>query len=326
MPHLRCLFVGDGLGAVRRIRVLRRRRKGAYVVFVALREHLAAGREYLELVTALLQRARANDPTGGLWEAADLQWWWRRDQHPDPANQIFWLDDDTPAAAVIFTEWGGPWGCDTISATSDPSTVRDVVWPRALEQIDRLGSGSVEVIARDDDITLVDTLADAGFEPTGELTVATRMSAADRPEVSPLTDGFTLLPRSDTPQRAHHMIGRNGDHVAARLAECPLYRAELDLAVYAPNGDVAGYGLFWADPVTGVGLVEPMRTEDAYQGLGLARHVLTSGLDKLAAHGCSTLKVSYIEGNDAARRLYLGAGFSPGSTSSTYRLDRQVPG
>ncbi|HEX4980772.1 MAG TPA: GNAT family N-acetyltransferase [Ilumatobacteraceae bacterium] len=298
-----------------------------------LREHRADGFEYLELVTALLHRARTNDATAGLWEAADLQWWWRRDQHPDPALQIFWFDDDAPVAAVIFTNWGGRWGCDVISATGDPSTVSEVVWPRALEQIDRLGSGSVEVVAEDDDVTLLEALADAGFEPTGEVGVATWMPAACRPQVSPLADGFVLLARDQTwetqpatPPRAHHMIGRNGDHVAARLAECPLYRADLDLAVYAQNGDVAGYGLFWADPVTGVGLVEPMRTEDAYQGLGLARHVLTSGLDRLAAHGCSTLKVSYIEGNEAARRLYLSAGFSPGSTSRTYRLDRQMPG
>jgi ribosomal protein S18 acetylase RimI-like enzyme len=158
------------------------------------------------------------------------------------------------------------------------------------------------------------------------VTVATWMRTTGRPEVSPLPNGFALLSRIETPQRAHHMIQRNGEHVADRLAECSLYRAELDLVVYAPNGDVAGYGLFWADPVTGVGLVEPMRTEDAYQGLGLARHVLTSGLDRLAAHGCSSLKVSYIEGNDAARRLYVGAGFSPRSTSSTYRLDQQMPG
>ena len=92
--------------------------------------------------------------------------------------------------------------------------------------------------------------------------------------------------------------------------------------MYAPNGDVAAYGLFWPDPVTGVGLVEPMRTEDAYQGLGLARHVLTSGLAGLAGHRCSTLKVCYIEGNEAARRLYLGAGFEPGASSRTYRLAR----
>ncbi len=77
--------------------------------------------EYLELVTTLLQRARINDPTAGLWEAADLQWWWRRDQHRDPARQTFWLDDDdTPIAAVIFTDWNGRWGCDAISATGRP--------------------------------------------------------------------------------------------------------------------------------------------------------------------------------------------------------------
>ena len=50
------------------------------------------------------------------------------------------------------------------------------------------------------------------------------------------------------------MIGRSGEHVAERLRECSLYHDDLDLAVYAPNGEMAGYGLFWADPITGVGL------------------------------------------------------------------------
>ncbi len=110
--------------------------------------------------------------------------------------------------------------------------------------------------------------------------------------------------------------------VGARLSECSLYQPALDLVVYAPNRDVAAYGLFWADPVTRVGLVEPMRTEDAYQGLGLARHVFSTGLDLLAADGCSQLKVSYLLGNEAARRLYLDAGFRQRSTSRTYRRQR----
>jgi GNAT superfamily N-acetyltransferase len=290
---------------------------------VARREHQASGLEYLELVTALLQRARTNNAKGVMWEAADLQWWWRRDQHPDPERQTFWLGDDgTPVAALVFTDWNGRWGCDTINATGDESVIRDVLWPRAVEKIDRLGTGSIEATATDDDAVLLAVLHDAGFEPTGEDTVETSMPAATRPEVAPLADGFTLVARSEAPDRAHHMMRRNGDHVARRLAECSLYRPELDLAVYAPNGDVAAYGLFWADPVTGVGLVEPMRTEDAYQRLGLARHVLTSGLAGLTAQGCSTLKVSYLEGNDAARRLYLGVGFEMGATARTYRLHR----
>jgi GNAT superfamily N-acetyltransferase len=115
------------------------------------------------------------------------------------------------------------------------------------------------------------------------------------------------------------MIRRNGEHVAERLAECSLYRAELDLAVYDPDGDVAAYGLFWADLITGVGLVEPMRTEDRHQGRGLGRGLLTAGLERLAGLGCTRLKVSYLVGNEASRRLYLGAGFAPGSSSRTYR-------
>jgi predicted N-acetyltransferase YhbS len=73
----------------------------------------------------------------------------------------------------------------------------------------------------------------------------------------------------------------------------------------APDGQAAGYGLFWADPVTGVGLVEPMRTERAHQRRGIASHILAAGLDRLTAHGCRQLKVS----NDIG--LYLRAGFRP---------------
>jgi predicted N-acetyltransferase YhbS len=79
---------------------------------------------------------------------------------------------------------------------------------------------------------------------------------------------------------------------------------------------VAAYRLFWADPVTGVGLVEPMKTEERYWRKGLARHVLTTGLDRLAAHGCTRLKVS--SGHD----LYLGVGFTPIAPDQTYLVSR----
>jgi RimJ/RimL family protein N-acetyltransferase len=286
---------------------------------MALREHQAGGLEYLELVTVLLQRARRANPTGGVWEAADLQWWWRRDQHPDPAGQTFWLLDDAPVAAVVMTNWGDKWGCDLLSADHDLTNVMEVMWPRALGQTDALRDRSVEMIVRDDNLPLIDAVTRAGFEATDEADVTTWMSAAERPKVNALVGGFELAARSDNPARPHHMIRRSGEHVAERLGECSLYRPELDLAVYAPNGEVAAYGLFWADLTTKVGLVEPMRTEARYQRMGLGRHVLTEGLKRLATFGCSRLKVSYIVGNEASQRLYLGAGFRPDSAARTYR-------
>ena len=50
-----------------------------------LREEHRVGLDYLEAVTALLQRIRGAHPTAGLYEAADLQWWWA-DAAPRPTT------------------------------------------------------------------------------------------------------------------------------------------------------------------------------------------------------------------------------------------------
>lgn len=117
------------------------------------------------------------------------------------------------------------------------------------------------------------------------------------------------------------MIARNGEAVESRLQQCSLYDPALDLAVEDSNGNVAGYALFWFDPTTMVGLLEPMRVEDEYQRRGLARWLLTEGLDRLARRGACRLKVGFETG--AARDLYLGAGFV--QTSVDRLLTRSRP-
>ncbi len=75
------------------------------------------GQEYLALVTELLQRRRLADPVAGLWEAADVQWWYTRDPHPYNADAVVWVDGDAPVTAAVFTRWSaGRYGC-TSSAT-----------------------------------------------------------------------------------------------------------------------------------------------------------------------------------------------------------------
>ena len=285
-------------------------------------EREAAGLEYVHLVTELLHRIRLADESAGVWEAADLQWWWRKPRVSDEIGQTFWLDRAGPLAAVILTDWDRTWGCDPIVSPDAPDGLLGRVWSRALHRIESLSLDLVEVMVDDADAEMLALLGAAGFTASGQHGASTSMRGAVRPSVPVPPDGFRLLDRATASNRPHHMTARNGAAVAERLAECTLYRPDLDLYVEGPDGDAASYGLFWFDPVTKVGLVEPMRTEDAHQRRGLARCVLAAGLERLAALGSRRLKVSYEAANPASRSLYLSAGFRPLSFDSIYSRRR----
>jgi GNAT superfamily N-acetyltransferase len=288
---------------------------------MAASEVRASGLEYLALATELLQRARLTDREAGLWEAADLQWWWRTPRRSDAIDQVFWIDDEGPVAGVVLTDWGRAWGCDPIVVPSATVPLA-AVWARGVEAIDDLALQGVEVLARDDDFELLGLVAGAGFVADDERSGITWMDVANRPEVAALPEGFALVDRAEGTTRPHPMRRRSGGGVDARLRQCSLYDPALDLAVEAADGKTAGYALFWFDPITKVGLVEPMRVEDAYQRRGLARAMLTAGLDRLAKRGALRLKVGY--GTDVARGLYIGAGFRVTSTSRSYTWTRRV--
>jgi ribosomal protein S18 acetylase RimI-like enzyme len=289
---------------------------------MAIDEVRATGLEYLALATELLQRARLADAEAGVWEAADLQWWWRTPRHSDAIDQLFWIDDEGPVAGVVLTDWGRAWGCDPIVVPGVSTVPLSTVWGRAVKTIDALGLEAVEVLVRDDDFELLGLLAGAGFVAGEERSGITWLDAEDRPNVAPLPEGFVLVDRAGETTRPHPMRRRSGEEVEARLRQSSLYDPALDLAGEAADGQVAGYALFWFDPVTEVGMVEPMRVEDAYQRRGLARAMLTAGIDRLAKRGARRLKVGYA--TDAARALYVGAGFRVTSTSTPYSWRRRV--
>jgi GNAT superfamily N-acetyltransferase len=179
------------------------------------------------------------------------------------------------------------------------------------------------VLVRDDDVELIDLLGDSGFvRDDDRVDGVTWMDAEDRPAVAALPEGFVLVDRARAEAGPHPMRHRNGEAVEARLRQVSLYDPTLDLAVEAVDGQTAGYALFWFDPVTRVGMVEPMRVEDAYQRRGLARAILTAGLDRLAKRGARRLKVAY--STEPARALYVGAGFRVSATSRSY-IRRGLP-
>jgi ribosomal protein S18 acetylase RimI-like enzyme len=278
-------------------------------------EQRRSGLPYLETATALLQRVRRVDHTAGLLEAADLQWWWRTPRKSDDLPQLFWFDDDGhPEAAVVITDWGDGIALDPIvMPDATPDWARHVL-KCGLAHASDLGFKEVEVVVDRTDEVARELLVRHGFvvKPSEKLDVVLAwLPSAARSTVGTLPKGYRLYTRAETRHRAHHMIRRNGNELETRLAQASLYSEDLDLLLLDDRGEVAAYGLFWFDAATSTGLVEPMRTEDSHQRCGLARHILATGIERLAAAGARNIKVCFKPANAAARELYLGAGFRP---------------
>ena len=265
-------------------------------------------------MTALLQQIRSAHPTAGLYEAADFQWWWRTPRSTDTLPQLFWFDDlDRPQAAVIATDWGDRITLDPIVMPDTPADWVAHVIERGLAHARESGFEAVGLEVDRTDDALHELLIDHGFAVGEGEYVETWLAADARPKISPLHEDYRLSNWRDTMERPHHMINNKRNHpdVEARLRQTSLYRPDLDLVVFDEGDSVAAYGLFWYDPVTATGLVEPMRTEDEHQRRGLARHILTTGIELLAAAGAERIKINFEADNLASKSLYLSVGFEP---------------
>jgi len=237
---------------------------------------------------------------------------------------------------VIAIDWSdGIAVAPMVLPDSTPDWVAHVI-DRGLVHAADAGFGTVDLEVDLADQVMRDVLIGHGFvmeeggpdASSASVSVVEAWLAADaRPDISPIHDGYRLASRVDTMSRPHHMIERGGPDLEERLRQTSLYRPDLDLVVLDGCDDSAAYGLFWFDPETATGLVEPMRTEDAHQRRGLARHVLTAGIDRLADAGAERIKICYEPSNPASSHLYISVGFQPVKRTAVFsrRVDPPNP-
>lgn len=289
-----------------------------------LREVELHGREYLRAATDLLLRARADDAMAPLWEAGDIQWWWRDEAAFAASRQTFWLDDAAaPVACLLIVETAasakgpGRIECLTLWRPSADAMVRRAVLPVALGTIAALaipsgGEVSISVDERDGDLRRRVEAVGFRHDPTRDHVLMWQRPDAP-PASMPLPAGLRFADdRSRAADRPHHFAERGGDHVATRLRETSLYRPELDLSVQTADGEVAAYCLCWLDPANRVGLFEPVRTKEPFQRRGIGRALLTEGIRRMMAGGAELIKVLRERDNVAAGGLYASVGFEEG--------------
>ncbi|MBV9790946.1 MAG: hypothetical protein JOZ51_22315, partial [Chloroflexi bacterium] len=146
-----------------------------------MQEQHRVGAHYLEDVTVLLRQVRSAHPTAGLYEAADLQWWWRKPRSTDNIPQLFWFDHlGRPEAAVIATDWGDQITLNPIVMPDATPNLVAHVMQRGLAHAAEFGFGAIELEVDRDDTVLGEILAGQGFHVEGDGVVESWLAADAR--------------------------------------------------------------------------------------------------------------------------------------------------
>ena len=99
----------------------------------------------------------------------------------------------------------------------------------------------------------------------------------------------------------------------AELQRAPDYRADLDICVVAPDGEIASFCLVWYDARNQMVSLEPVGTVPAYRRRGLARAAVLEGLHRAAALGAER---AWVGSNQA---FYKTLGFQERLWAHTWR-------
>jgi mycothiol synthase len=94
-----------------------------------------------------------------------------------------------------------------------------------------------------------------------------------------------------------------------RAMDAPEYVPELDIVAEEPGGQLAGFCWCWLSPGTHRSQIEPIGVHPQHARPGLARAMLLESLWRLQAHGAHEVCAAAYEDDEAAARLYQGAGF-----------------
>ena len=103
-----------------------------------------------------------------------------------------------------------------------------------------------------------------------------------------------------------------------RFVDSPVYINSLDLVTIAPEGDFSSFCIAWPDPVSHIGLFEPVGTHPNFRSQGLGKAVVTEGLRQLQKCGMERAAVCVEVDNLAALALYQNLGFRRKYQLQTY--------
>ncbi|MEO6997744.1 MAG: GNAT family N-acetyltransferase [Terracoccus sp.] len=247
----------------------------------------------------------------------------RADQPGDGEAISLWAD----ASGVVGFAWAESPDWLELQVDPDHPEVADEViewfegWSDADTQSALVMEGDVAETA----------LASAGFAPeTDQPYFRHHLLDLDLLDAAPTVSGYALrhvevseaAARAACHRAAWSQFGPSEVSAAAYAALMSAwpYRVDLDWVAVDQGGAMVASCLVWLDPVTGVGLVEPVGCLPEHRGRGLAGAVTVAALSHLRDLGAGWAQVTPRgdEAYPAAQRLYRSLGFRPAGRTVTW--------
>ena len=274
-------------------------------------------------LAAMLELAGAAWEHEGIHEYPRGQLCWEVPRMADPAGQIrLWEHPD--GRLVGFALF---YPCQGHGHVVHPGDTGDLVGPQILRWSEARCAGHAagaapmtpDATASDRQSRRVDLLRRCGYAKVESDYMAVMRQPLDRAvDVPTLPAGYAArsvsgeheLPRRVAVQRA--AFGPRSVTDAANYAavtRTPDYRPDLDVVVCAPDGAFAAFALGWYDPRNRIGMIEPVGTDPAHRGKGLATAAVLELVRRLRAAGADVAQVCHDIDNPIARRAYESAGF-----------------
>ena len=163
---------------------------------MAAQPHGYAGLDYLAKATTFLIACRLQDPHGGLWDAADIQWWWREDDFRDPAHRLFFeTPDGTPRAMLLLLPTYGTFDYGLVPGEEGADLGQQVIATgMAWLEEQRSPTSRPDFLLRSDHHALRRLAEAHGYRAAPDALVRTRQALSSTLERATLPDGYAVRP------------------------------------------------------------------------------------------------------------------------------------
>lgn len=230
-----------------------------------------------------------------------------------------WQDDAANIVGVVIPEDAG-WVFLQVHPQHRTIEAEMIAWAEAnLAQPDDSGRRQINIHAFEYDTFRADLLRQHGYTQTDAYDNLRRRSMdIPVPDFS-VPSGYTLREMRIHPDDWQEMANllnaafRRTFHNAEEyrnFQRAPIYRAELDIVVIAPDGTLAANAGFTAHEDESFAVIEPVATHPDHHNRGLARAAIAEGLRRVQALGIQTVFVGAWHSNPAANHTYESMGLT----------------